>query len=1042
MLEQYWPKSEQVNTCIKNEAETADVSVLLAVHQPTPLVIRNAGTNNETPTSEQELLDAFLSDDVPAGYLLFPITGPSGAGKSHIIRWLDAQLQRSPRRDRLHIIRIPKSASLRRVVELILEPLAGDARFEKARSELTRAIAEVDKRKAVVLFRAQIENALASREEELKQEAREHKDQAAELRPLIGHAQMLPKLFGDAALQKHFDEKVLTRVVARALQGREESAEGDETQSQFFAEDLILPTHIDLNEAALPVKTYYQTQIAVQDERRRQAAADLLNTIVNTAIGNVFQLEQSIGGITLQDIILGIREILLKDDKDLVLLVEDFAALSGIQDVLLNVCVQEGTRDGKKVRATMRTALALTDGYLTSRDTILTRAQRVWIISDREQSDDAIQAATVDMVGAYLNAARWGEDGLRRQFERRDTNDGLTGWLSTWHDEDQSDKESAALDAFGFSSHGHALFPFNRLAINELVRRHLTQVNRLIFNPRRIINEIIRRPLLMRDIFISGNFPPPDFHGLRPNAYLAGLVRQASLPEPVRRRLASALAVWAGNARDHATLAHVPPLIFTTFSLPTPDELANVAFVPEHRPLVTPAGSTRSTDLTPAPPPPPRASTPTIEQDPEVVAWSKKLDAWASGTVLAQEDARKLRNALATMMKGAINWVALRIPDQEIKGLWLSITGTRNNPTVGRILTVCDRYDDEDGTLREGFLGALRFSFNDYRWDYPEADVDYIASATIIDRLVAQLVPMLVAEANAQVAEIGHALLNQARIIGLSAPVRLTGAEPVLRGLFAPAPQLETQAFDEGWEQVRELAMYSLDARSMRAVLQDYLLERSASFQGDGNKAFAIDITRLLNMLTDNALEKTSGTLPKKVDAFISAMTNERNLRSKLRSVIAKLRTFHSEIGDYIDENLDKGAFIADLREIMPLLQKTNCWPTNVSIKLNDFEKRLTEFQTSRFVDLVDKTTLIVTEAELTQMPKLLNALGALDLGLIHRTMSFLTLVNEIISQAELRVIQQEAVRGQADPGTITAEITGLLEGISGILPVAAEAEV
>ncbi|MGW9946516.1 hypothetical protein J2W92_001853 [Rhizobium leguminosarum] len=1032
MLETYWPGAEEVNACIKNEAETADVSVLLAVHQPTPLTTRNAGTNIEATAIEQELLDAFLSDDVPGGYLLFPITGPSGVGKSHIIRWLDAQLQRSPKRDRLHIIRIPKSASLRRVVELILEPLDGDPRFERSRSELARAFAEIDKRKAVVLFRAQIENALASRAEALLLEAREHKDRAVELRPLIGHAQMLPKLFGDAALKDHFDEAVLARVVARALRGREDGAEGDETQSQFFAEDLLLPDAIDLNEAALTVKTYYQTQLAVQDVRRRQAAADLLNTIVDTAIGNVFQLEQSTGGITLQDIILGIREILLKDDMDLVLLVEDFAALSGIQDVLLKVCVQEGTHDGKKVRATMRTALALTDGYLASRDTILTRAQRVWVIGHREQSDDEIKRAVIEMVGAYLNAARWGEDGLRKRFDRRGADDGLTGWLPAWQDEEQSDEETEALTAFGFSARGHALFPFNRLAIEQLVHQHLTDANRLVFNPRRVINEILRRPLLMRGTFVNGNFPPPEFHGLRPNVYLAGLVRQASKPEPVKRRLASALTVWAGNAADQAALAHVPPAIFSTFSLPTPAELANVAFVPEQKPPIPPTGPTGREDAPPAPL--------TAEQDPQVAAWSKKLDAWASGTELVQADARALRNALGDMLKGTINWPALRIPDQVIDARSLWIAGVRNNPVGGRILVVCDRHEDEDGTLREGFLGALRFGFNGHRWDYPEADIDYVASAAIIDRLLAQLIPKLVAEANAQTAVIGRALLNQSRIVGLSPPVRPAGAEPLLRGLFSPPPQVETHAFEEGWDQLRAQATAWVNGRSTRTILQDLLLDRSASFQGTGSKPFAIDSLRLLDELTgDPPAGPLPDGLPDEARTFIPTMTDAR-IWGRLQSAIAKLRTFRSEIADYVDESFDKGAFVADLREIIPLLQKTNCWPDNVSIKLSEFEIRLTEFQTSRFVDLVEKTATIVDEADREQIPKLLNALGSLDLGLIQRTMSFLTLANQIVSQAEPRVTQQEAVRGQSDPNSVAAEITSLLEGVSGKSPAAAEA--
>lgn len=1037
MLERYWPEAEQVNACIKNEAETADVSVLLAVHQPTQLTTRNSGTNIETVASEQELLDAFLSDDVPGGYLLFPITGPSGVGKSHIIRWLDAQLQRSPRREHLHIIRIPKSASLRRVVEQILEPLAGDPRFEKSRSELTRAVAEVDKRKAVVLFRAQIENALTSRAESLLLEAREHKDRAAELRPLIGHAQMLPKLFGDAALKDYFDETVLARVVARALQGREDGAEGDETESQFFAEDLILPSEIDLNDAALAVKTYYQTQLAVQDVRRRQAAADLLNTIVDTAIGNVFQLEQSTGGITLQDIILGIREILLKDDMDLVLLVEDFAALSGIQDVLLKVCIQEGTHDGKKVRATMRTALALTDGYLASRDTILTRAQRVWVLGNGEQSDDETKAAVVEMVGAYLNAARWGADGLRKRFDRRRADKGLTGWLPAWHDEEMSDEEAVALNAFGLSKRGHALFPFNRLAVEQLVKRHLTEANRLVFNPRRVINEILRRPLLMRGTFVSGNFPPPEFHGLRPNVYLAGLVRQASQPEPVKRRLASALAVWAGNAGDQAALVHVSPAIFSTFSLPTPAELANLAFVREEKPPTSSAGPKNGDDAVPAPMPPRPAP---AEQDPRVAVWLKKLDAWASGTELVQADARELRNALASLMKGAINWSALRIPDQDFKYNWLSIAGARNNPVGGRTLIVCDRFDDEDGTLREGFLGALRFSFNGHRWSYPEADIDYVASATIIDRLVAQLVPMLVAEANAQTVVIGRALLNQSRIIGLSPPVRPTGAAPLLRAIFAPPPEFDTQGFEEGWDQLRVQALGSTNGRSARAVLQELLLDRSASFQGAGSKAFAIDGPRLLDVLGgDPPTGPLPDGLPDEARTFIPTMADAR-IWGKLQAVIAKLRVFRTEIAGYVDESLDKSGFVADLREIIPLLQKTSCWPANVPVRLNEFEVRLTEFQTSRFVELVEKTATIVDEADREQIPKLLNALGSLDLGLIQRTMSFLTIANDIVSHAEPRVTQQEAVRGQSDPNAVAAEITGLLEVVSGKLRSTAEA--
>ncbi|MGO7755622.1 hypothetical protein ACC708_35825, partial [Rhizobium ruizarguesonis] len=99
-------------------------------------------------------------------------------------------------------------------------------------------------------------------------------------------------------------------------------------------------------------------------------------------------------------------------------------------------------------------------------------------------ADEEIKAGVVEMVGDYLNAARWGEDGLRKRFERRGADDGLVGWLQSWHDEGQNDEEGEALDAFGFSSKGHALFPCNRLAGEQLVQRHLVEANRLVFNPR------------------------------------------------------------------------------------------------------------------------------------------------------------------------------------------------------------------------------------------------------------------------------------------------------------------------------------------------------------------------------------------------------------------------------------------------------------------------------------------------------------------------------------------------------------------------------
>jgi len=778
------------------------------------------------------------------------------------------------------------------------------------------------------------------------------------------------------------------------------------------------------------VQDYYQLNIATQGVERLQPVVDLLNDVVDTAISNVFQLEQSTSGITLQEIILAVREVLFNDGKDLVLLVEDFAALAGIQDVLLKVCIYEGEYEGKKVRATMRTAMALTDGYLAFRDTILTRAQREWVVGGREQSDDEIRAGVVAMVGAYLNAARWGEDELVRLFKLQRSDQPLTNWLPAWYDHGMTEAESDAVAAFGFDSKGAALFPFNRHAIEQLADRHLAQGTRLIFNPRRVINEILRSTLLMRQSFEASGFPPADFQSLRPNANLANWIRQTHQPEPIRRRLGALLAIWGGNPADPAALAHVPPATFTAFNLPTPAELASIRFVPE------PPGPTGPTNITPLPP-----ALPTPREDPKITALRAHLDAWADGTQLGQTEARDIRNALFEMLKDAVDWPRLRIRPSELRPSWITIPHARGNPQSGRKIIVCDDPRDEDGLIRAGLMAAVSFvNVHSKHWTYPGADDDYVSSTAIVDHLVAQLTPMLVSDAKAQACALARALITQSRIAGLAPPIRPSSPDAVLISLFAEPELRDSTPFDEAWDKLRSNALGLIGAKPARTLLQIELLARIACFQGEsGRTPFAIDIARLLETVGgDASVAEISEGLPEDVRAFIRPIADSR-LWSQLTPVTAKLAAFNKQIGGFIDDDFDKAGFIADLQEIVRLLAATGTTPSALPMGLKEFERRVTEFRASPIVEIVSKTTTII-EADREQIAKLLNALGSLDLGLIGRTMCFLGDTAALVTAAEHSVAREEVDRSQADPAAIAREIIAMLSVIAAQPSVAKEA--
>jgi hypothetical protein len=1033
-LESYWPEAGAVNACIKNEAETADVSVLLAVHQPSPVARRNAGSGELFPATEQEFLDAFLTDNVPGGALIMPITGPSGVGKSHIVRWLDAQLQRSDKSDQLHIIRIPKSASLRTVVQLILAPLANDPRYAKPSADLTRAVAEVNVKDAVITFRAHLENALTAMHDRMITEFRQHTDRP-HLKELIGHARWLPRLFSDAALDRHFIDVVLSRVVSRALSGRSDGEAAEEAISQFTADDLVLPTGIDLSQAAKPVRDYYQTQIAVAPAERLDAVVDLLNSAVDPAIYNVFQLEQNTGGMTLPDIILAVREILLQDGKDLVLLVEDFQALAGIQEVLLKVCIQEGEYEGKKVRATMRTALALTDGYLTFRDTILTRAQREWVIGGRAQSDNEIKDGVVEMVGAYLNAARWGESELRSMFRQRAREQATTGWLPAWRDDDLGDEDVEAVAAFGSNSAGASLFPFNRTAIEVLAEQHLTKGGKLDFNPRKVINEILRHTLLMRRSFETRGFPPPDFQNFTVNSSLAVWIHQTRQPDQIKRRLSTLLAIWGGNPSDLSEIGHIPPAIFRVYDLPTPAELANVSYTPlPPRPIVPATGPGDPTKTTPRPepiPPPPAAV------DPEMAAWRAKLDAWAAGTQLGQKEANEIRTALCALAKDAMNWPSLRIREMPIRPQWIAIPNARGSDAhAGRIIHLCDDHRDENGLVRAGILASLRYS-KEKSWMYPGADEDYVLSSALVDHLLAQLVPLLIEDAKAEAAALSRALITQSRIVGLSPPIRPAGAEAVLESLFAESPIKKVEPFEDGWDKLRESAYALIEGVSGRQFLQNQLLSRAATFQGAGRKASAVDVPRLLDALASETVSAAAvDRLPEEIKAFMRPLADGR-LWSQLARVVAKLRDFKATVSGYIDEQFDKAAFVADIQEIVRLLNATGTFPSSIQLSNREFEEQLAEFQASPIVELVTKTETIVEEADREQVPKLLNALGSLPFAVIGRAEHFLKSTAALAAAAEASVSREETLRDQVDPSKLADDIVSLLRQISGPVEVA-----
>lgn len=1024
MVLHYWPDQDSVNACIKNEAETADDAVILAVHRPSIILRRAEGSETQTRMSEKDLLDAFTSDNVPGGALLLPITGASGAGKSHVIRWLDAQLRRSEKRERYHIIRIPKSASLRTVVELILEPLKNDPRYQKPWKDLTRAVTEVNIDTAVVNFRAHLQNVLTARENELLASHRSGTGPKNVVQ-LIGLARDLPRLLSDAATEEHF-ARVLARIIDRALKGVEGEVETAETLTRFVAQDFRLPPDVDITRSSDRVRNFYLRNIAPMEPERIGDALGLLNDAIDPAINSLFQLEQSTGGVTLQEIILSVRELLWNggadDQKDLVLLVEDFAALAGIQDVLLKVCIQEGISQGKQERATMRTALALTDG-LSFRDTILTRARHEWVIDGKFNSDDEVRDAVVDMVGSYLNAARWGERELNRMFRERTSHGSLTDWLPVWQDETQGEQDAEAIAAFGTSKNGVPLFPFTRSGIEVFSKRILAKADRLEFNPRRVINQIIREVLLMRTSFEAGEFPPA-FDGYRTTAPIAEWVSQRHLPEKVSRRLTSVLAIWAGNPSEANALGTLPPAIFKTFGVPSPTDLGGV-IAPSPKPIpVDPlAGQPRQINSLPKP----RLPSPVEDEDQRIEAMRRKLEGWANGIELDQAAANSLRSVLMQMALDSINWPELRVRKVSLPHPLIEIPKARGN--INPRYRISADASDDNALLRTGLLAVFRYHVNACGWDYAGADDDYVRSMVLVDYLASQIKADVLKQSKRTLQSVAQALVTQARIVGLEPPVKPTRPEDLLNAVMVLPPSRPHHPFEERWDSVKEAMLGQINGVSAREALQAFLLENAGAFQGLGKTPFAIDTVRLVQAFSEDFGEQALLDMPNEIKTFLR-LTSEAAIRSGISQATAKIQRFKNEVDAEFGDNFDKGAFVSDIRSIFMKLVDTGIF-VSFPFSKEEYLARLTEFSTSPVMGMLDKIEKLLS-ADRSDLPRILNALGSLDLGMIGRTLEFLGQTNTLLHVTEVATNREEANRKMADPDKYVREITQFMTEISG----------
>jgi hypothetical protein len=692
---------------------------------------------------------------------------------------------------------------------------------------------------------------------------------------------------------------------------------------------------------------------------------------------------------------------LLVEGKDLVLLIEDFAALAGIQQPLLNLMIAESDHGGVRVRAPLRTALAVTDGFLPSRQTILTRAKREWLIPNAALNDEELISRLTDLAGRYLNAARWGVSSLREQF-RENRSDDLHNWVKAFEDP-LSSEDSEMLAAFGSSSGGYPLFPLSASSIASLCRRELKAGATLRFNPRAFINNVLRDTLLLRPLHEARAFPPHGFKGAAPAASVELILNTRAMPSEQRERLGPVLVHWANNPADLTAAPAIARGVFDAFHLPWP-----FAAGPQ---IIPTLAQTARPDIAPTP----LADLPKPITQPPL----SYIEAWASGDI-EEGKARQVRSLIEAALNDRIDWNTARMRGRRVEPgqIWLPFARV-GNPNTEPKFVVAEASRPLCPILRGGLAALERWKANDKSWDYSGSENDYCVAQILLDRLESQAMAWHSAAAERQASAALHILHRQALLLRLTRSPQ--PRVPLLTDYYADRP--ETLApIPSDTSAPALIAAAVMRAEASRADVQGFLTDAVGCFQGTGATLYAVD-PRRLRVAWRHALPDPAALHIKADHGMARAAADE--MLSRIDSLLVRYRSavepLVPQIKALIGEDGDVNIGPPMLTEI-EWARNAGSFPQSVCTSA-EAKNAIEQLGTAEAKSLMRQVLSFEAPTSTCSVEARLACWSSLDVSQLVKVHSALTLLDKVLQGIERQIDSQLEAIGGGDVGAMVAAL-------------------
>lgn len=603
-----WEPSE-FKKVVHTEAEAIPDDVFLAVHTDNKINLSIYG-NKQRDVTYNKFLSEFLEGDY-GNNVQAVIEGESGSGKSHLVQWIR---QHIPKTEKRYVLNIPKTeTNLHSVLKNLIELLPNEKRIEYNTKLQKKDVGLSNDLERKHIFLSSLANSILM--DKANDENEEYlKDQ-------------LPNIFNDPYFRDNYfnNHPIINNIISLIFDNSAINRNSDKRQE-------FLLNHLPLN-AANAVKAAEPTQeiLAVMNDESDDLSNIALN-IINRNLDKAISRTLNFTPDDLIELMSEIRRYLYENDEELILLIEDFAQLQGVDTALLQVLTVDGAGELCKIKW----AMAVTTGYFEKlEDTVRTRMtfkinmDSLWDKNDKGKQNEYI----LNLASKYLNAIRLGSKNIDDWYKNYNN-----GESSIPNKCDGCQHKPTCIESFE-EVNGVALYPFNKTALLSMARTADKEKTN-IFRPREFLNKVLYRNLnqASQELIKSGLYPDPslldDFSIHRLDTEQLHILEQKDSVNYERRR--TLIELWSNSPK----IVNINENIHNAFSLP----LLSDVKVEEK-------------------------SIPKQEAEPSIVVSEDKksnplldaIEAWGKGAELRDNEKNQLTKIIYNAIETNINWDMLPI---------------------------------------------------------------------------------------------------------------------------------------------------------------------------------------------------------------------------------------------------------------------------------------------------------------------------------------------------------------------------------------------